>query len=146
MRCLQWVQIFDVAKDMLYAISYNPDDIMTCKCYLHYWPFVRENHQWLVVFPHKGPVMPKQTVKSSVIGDTTMLMWQQCDDWKLPCTQITSHISTPNSPTLCQLYLATVPKSGSIANYSTYAYHSDHWLMAAVVYNSPGQEKIKLLN
>ena len=27
---------------------------------LHYWPFVREIHQWLVDFPHKAPVMQKK--------------------------------------------------------------------------------------
>ena len=32
------------------------NDLMTWKCFQHYWPFVRGNHQWLVS-SHKGPAM-----------------------------------------------------------------------------------------
>ena len=32
-------------------------DVMTWKCFLHYWPFVRGNHRSPMDFPHKGPGM-----------------------------------------------------------------------------------------
>ena len=38
-------------------IEVSHDDVSIWKCFPHYWPFVREIHQSLVDFPHKGPVM-----------------------------------------------------------------------------------------
>ena len=33
------------------------DDVLTWKCFLHYWPFVRWTPQSLVDSPHKWPIM-----------------------------------------------------------------------------------------
>ena len=65
-------------------------DVMTCKCFPHYWPFMRGNHQWLMGFHHKGPVMLnfdsslllawiaiEQTV--TIIQDAMAFMWHNCN-------------------------------------------------------------------
>ena len=33
------------------------NDVMTWKCFPHYWPFVRGIHPFLMDSPHKGPVI-----------------------------------------------------------------------------------------
>ena len=33
---------------MTTCFLYEQDDVMTWKCFLHYWPFVRGIHQWIL--------------------------------------------------------------------------------------------------
>ena len=65
---------------------------MKLKCFLHYWPFVREIHQSLVEFPHITPVMRSFDVfllsawtscwtnnRVASDWDAMILMWRYCN-------------------------------------------------------------------
>ena len=67
--------------------SRDHDDVMTWKCLLYYWPFVRGIHLSNVDSPHKGPVMWsfevlfvvehtfEQIIKLPVIWNTRIFTW-----------------------------------------------------------------------
>ena len=49
-NCLHMVQYHT----MFYTMWTHHSDVMTWRCFLHYWPFVRGIHQSPVNSPHKG--------------------------------------------------------------------------------------------
>ena len=55
------------------------DDVKTWISSLHYWPFVRGIHQWLVDSPHKWPVMQRAFLSSLVDSPHEGLVMQRFD-------------------------------------------------------------------
>ena len=47
----------EITNGALVTPTPDHDDIMTWRCFPHYWPFVQGIHQLLVDSQHKGPVM-----------------------------------------------------------------------------------------
>ena len=55
--CQRWPnEVTAQHENSTWKISYH-NDVMTEKRFPYYWPLMRSIHQWLVDFPHKGPVM-----------------------------------------------------------------------------------------
>ena len=63
-------------------IMIHHDDVITWKSFLHYLPFVRGIHRWLVDSPHKGPVMGRYALLDFCEGNHRLLV--DSPHWWIP--------------------------------------------------------------
>ena len=66
------------------------DDVMACKTFPHYWPFVRGIHRWPVDCPHKGPVMWNFDFFFMYVKNTSRTNSRVVDDFRRHDALVTS--------------------------------------------------------